>query len=66
MPEFIVTLIAAIVFCLSVIVLNALTGLAIGLRVAPADLSENGLLQYGLALVLAHLVWRLAARRDVA
>ncbi|WP_375407820.1 hypothetical protein [uncultured Methylobacterium sp.] len=66
MPDFILILVAATVFCLAVVLLNALTGLAIGLKVAPADLSENGLLQYGLALVVAHLTWRFAARRVVA
>lgn len=66
MPDFIVALIAAIVFCLSVVVLNALTNLAIGLHVAPVDLGENGFLQYGLALAAGYRSWRLAARRALA
>lgn len=66
MPDFIVALIASIVFCLGVVTLNALTELAIGLKVAPANLAENGLLQYGLALVVAYVVWQWAVRRDIA
>lgn len=66
MPDFIVALLASIVFCLGVVVFNALTELAVRLKVAPTHLSENGLLQYGLALVVAYVVWQRAIRRDVA
>lgn len=63
MPDFVAALLAAAVFCFGVIALNALTRLVIQMQVAPADLAENGFLQYGGALVLARVAYR---RRPVA
>ncbi|MBY0257952.1 hypothetical protein [Methylobacterium sp.] len=65
MPDFVATLAAAALFCGGVLILNGLTRLALHLHLAPADLAENGLLQYGLALGLAGLFWRLAARDPI-
>lgn len=64
MPDFVAALITAAVFCAGLILLNALTHWAIQAQIAPADLAENGMLQYGLALALAGFTWRraLAAR----
>ncbi len=65
MPDFIAGLLAAATFCLGFTALNALTRLA-G-PIAPDDLSEAGLLQYGLAGLLACAAWRHAAQmRPVA
>ncbi|MCJ2047091.1 hypothetical protein MKK58_21495 [Methylobacterium sp. J-078] len=63
MPDFVATLAAAALFCGGVLILNGLTRLALHLHLAPFDLAENGLLQYGLALGLAGLFWRRAARK---
>lgn len=62
MPDFVATLAAAALFCGGVLILNGLTRLALHLHLAPYDLAENGLLQYGLALGLAGLFWRRAVR----
>ncbi|MDB5646281.1 hypothetical protein [Methylobacterium sp.] len=64
MPVFVAALVAATVFCTSVLVLNGLTLLALRLHLAPADMGENGLAQYGLALVAAGFLWRRAGRRN--
>jgi hypothetical protein len=63
MPDFVAALASAAAFCLAVILSNAATRLAIDLHIAPADLGENGPVQYGLALLLAHLAWRRMTRR---
>ncbi|GEP05083.1 hypothetical protein [Methylobacterium oxalidis] len=66
MPDFVAALAAAAVFCLSLIVLNALTRLALLWQVAPHDLAENGFLQLGGAVILARAAYRrapLPARR---
>lgn len=60
MPDFIAALITAAVFCAGVIVLNALTRFAIQMQIAPSDLAEGGLVQYGAALVIARSTWRRA------
>ncbi|KQO52159.1 hypothetical protein ACYQR9_13175 [Methylobacterium sp. CM6241] len=60
MPDFVAALITAAVFCAGLILLNALTRWAIQTQIAPADLAENGMLQYGLALALAGFTWRRA------
>lgn len=58
MPDFVAALLAAAVFCIGVILLNALTRLALQMQVAPNDLAENGFVQYGGALVLARVAYR--------
>ena len=58
MPDFVAAMITAAAFCAGLILLNALTHWALQAQIAPTDLAENGLLQYGLALVLAGLTWR--------
>lgn len=63
MPDFIAALVAAAIFCAGLILLNGLTRLALQMHVAPADLAENGLLQYGLAAALAGSTWRRSLRR---
>lgn len=63
MPDFIAALAAAALFCGAMPVLNGLTRLVLHLHWAPADLGENGFLQYGLALALAGLLWRRTTRR---
>ncbi|WP_018044403.1 hypothetical protein [Methylobacterium sp. 88A] len=60
MPDFVAALITAAAFCAGLILLNVLTRWAIQAQIAPADLAENGLLQYGLAIALAGLTWRRA------
>ncbi|CAA2139662.1 MULTISPECIES: hypothetical protein [Methylobacterium] len=60
MPDFVAALITAAAFCAGLILLNVLTRWAIQAQIAPADLAENGLLQYGLALALAGCTWRRA------
>jgi hypothetical protein len=66
MPDFLATLLAALVFCLGLIALNALTRLALQWQVAPMDLAENGMLQYGLAVAAAATVWRRTVRPRIA
>lgn len=63
MPDFVATLAAAILFCVVVLLLNALTRLTLGLHLAPADLAENGLAQFVPALMVSVLVWRRAVGR---
>lgn len=63
MPDFVAALVAAAIFCAGLIVLNALTRLAMQLQIAPSDLAENGFLQYGGALALAGSTWRRAQAR---
>ncbi|MCJ2131738.1 hypothetical protein [Methylobacterium sp. E-045] len=60
MPDFVAALITAAAFCAGLILLNALTRWGIQAHMAPADLAENGLLQYGLAIALAGFTWRRA------
>lgn len=60
MPDFVAALITAAAFCAGLILLNVLTRWAIQAQIAPADLAENGLLQYGLAIALAGFTWRRA------
>ncbi|MCC0808224.1 hypothetical protein FPV16_18750 [Methylobacterium sp. W2] len=60
MPDFVAALITAAAFCAGLILLNVLTRWAIQAQIAPADLAENGLLQYGLAIALAGFIWRRA------
>ncbi|GJD38507.1 hypothetical protein [Methylobacterium bullatum] len=60
MPDFVAALITAAAFCAGLILLNVLTRWAIQAQIAPADLAENGLLQYGLALALAGCTWQRA------
>lgn len=60
MPDFVAALITAAAFCAGLILLNVLTRWAIQVQIAPADLAENGLLQYGLAIALAGFTWRRA------
>ncbi|MBX9933158.1 MAG: hypothetical protein K2Y56_16745 [Methylobacterium sp.] len=62
MPDFIAALVSAILFCVAVILLNGATRLVIALGMAPADLAENGFVQYGLALAVAVIFWRRATR----
>ncbi|NEU12216.1 hypothetical protein G3T14_08730 [Methylobacterium sp. BTF04] len=64
MPDFVAALVTAAIFCAGLIALNGLTRLAIAWHVAPSDLGENGLLQYGLAVALAGVAWRRALRRQ--
>ncbi len=66
MPDFVAALLAAASFCAAVIVLNGLTRIAHHMQVAPVDLAENGLLQFGLALALAGSTWRHAIARSFA
>ncbi len=66
MPDFLATLLAALVFCLGLIALNALTRVALQWHVAPMDLAENGMLQYGLAVAAAATVWRRTVRPRIA
>ena len=66
MPDFVAALITAAVFCAGLILLNALTCWAIQTQIAPADLAENGMLQYGLALAAAATVWRRTVRGRIA
>ena len=66
MPDFLATLLAVLVFCLGLIALNALTRLALQWQVAPMDLAENGMLQYGLAVAAAATVWRRTVRPRIA
>lgn len=63
MPDFVAALVATATFCASLILLNGLTRMAMQLPIAPTDLAENGLLQYGAALALAWATWRRAVRR---
>lgn len=63
MPDFVAALVAAAIFCAGLILLNGLTRMAMQWQIAPADLAENGLLQYGAALALAGAAWRRAVRR---
>ncbi|GJE19172.1 hypothetical protein [Methylobacterium marchantiae] len=63
MPDFVAALITAAAFCAAVIVTNALTRWALQLHIAPADLAENGLLQYGVALAFASSAWKRALGR---
>jgi hypothetical protein len=65
MPDFIAALLTAATFCIGLMALNALTRLAIQMQIAPSDLAEGGLVQYGGALVLATATWRRAQRRPV-
>ncbi|CAA2104409.1 hypothetical protein MBUL_02689 [Methylobacterium bullatum] len=60
MPDFVAALITAAAFCAGLILLNVLTRWAIQAQIAPVDLAENGLLQYGLAIALAGFTWRRA------
>ena len=60
MPDFVAALITAAAFCAGLILLNVLTRWALQAQIAPADLAENGLLQYGLAIALAGFTWRRA------
>ncbi|WP_027172886.1 hypothetical protein [Methylobacterium sp. 10] len=60
MPDFVAALITAAAFCAGLMLLNVLTRWALQAQIAPTDLAENGLLQYGLALVLAGFTWRRA------
>lgn len=66
MPDFVAALVSAAIFCAGLILLNGLTRLAMQVQIAPADLAENGLLQYGVALALAGATWRRALRRPSA
>jgi hypothetical protein len=63
MPDFVAALITAAAFCAGLILLNVLTRWAIQAQIAPADLAENGLLQYGLAIALAGFTWLRALAR---
>lgn len=63
MPDFVAALVAAAIFCGGLILLNGLTRMIMPLSIAPADLAENGLLQYGAALALAGATWRRALGR---
>lgn len=65
MSDFVAALLAAAAFCAASIALNALTRLAIDWHFAPNQLAENGFLQFGGALVLAHLAYRRAPGRRV-
>ncbi|MDO9425997.1 MAG: hypothetical protein Q7T93_04125 [Methylobacterium sp.] len=66
MPDFVATLVASLIFCLGLMLLNAGTRLALQWYAAPADLAENGMLQYGLALAAAATVWRRTVRGRIA
>ncbi|WP_443136629.1 hypothetical protein [Methylobacterium sp. Leaf399] len=66
LPNFVAVLISVLAFTLGVVVLNGLTRLAMAAGMAPADLAENGFLQYGGALLAAHAIRRLTARRGLA
>jgi hypothetical protein len=63
MPEFVASLLAAAAFCLTLLVLNALTRLLIQAHIGPADLGETGLLQIGGALIAARVAYRRAPHR---
>ncbi|MEE7489981.1 hypothetical protein [Methylobacterium oryzae] len=63
MPEFVASLLAAAAFCLTLLVLNALTRLLIQAHVAPADLGETGFLQIVGALLMARAAYRRAPER---
>ncbi|WP_019904591.1 hypothetical protein [Methylobacterium sp. 77] len=66
MPDFVAALITAAAFCAAVIVTNALTRWALQMHLAPADLAENGFLQYGVSLAFAASAWRrVLARRPI-
>ena len=66
MSDFVATLLAALTFCVGLMLLNAVTRLALQWHVAPTDLAENGMLQYGLAMVAAGTAWRGAVRVPIA
>lgn len=63
MPEFVASLLAAAVFCLTLLALNALTRILIQTHLAPSDLGESGFLQVGGALLLARAAYRRAPHR---
>lgn len=63
MPEFVASLLAAAVFCLALLALNALTRVLIQAHVAPSDLGESGFIQIGGALLLARVAYRRAPVR---
>lgn len=65
MSDFVAALAATALFCTGVLVFNALTRLALRMAWMPADLSENGFLQFGLALALSVALFRKASRRSV-
>ncbi len=62
MPDFVAALLSAVAFCAALLALNALTRCLIQWHLAPQSLAENGLLQYGGALVLARAAYRRAPR----
>ncbi|WP_163579812.1 hypothetical protein, partial [Klebsiella pneumoniae] len=65
MPDFVAALFAAAAFCMGVIAFNALTRAVVQMQIAPSDLGENGLAQFGGALLLARVAYRYPrARRD--
>ncbi|MGU3540365.1 hypothetical protein [Methylobacterium sp. A54F] len=66
MPDFVASLGAAAVFCLALIALNALTRLAVQWQLGPHEFAENGLLQFGGALVLARAAYRRGTGRHLA
>lgn len=63
MPDFVAALLAAAAFCIVLVALNALTRLLIQAHLAPHALAENGVLQFGGALVLARVTYRRAPAR---
>ncbi|MBD8909196.1 hypothetical protein [Methylorubrum zatmanii] len=62
MPDFVAAALASAVFCLAVIALNALTRLALQTHLAPDGLAENGLVQFGGAVMLAGTTYRRTTR----
>jgi hypothetical protein len=63
MPEFVATLLAAAAFCVTLLLLNAVTRWLLQAQLGPHELCENSFLQYGSALVVARATYRRAPLR---
>lgn len=63
MPEFIATLLGAAAFCLTLMLLNAVTRWLLQAHLGPQMLCEDSVLQYGSALVVARAAYRRAPLR---
>lgn len=63
MPEFVATLLAAAAFCLTLMLLNAVTRWLLQAHLGPQMLCENSVLQYGSALVVARVAYSRAPLR---
>lgn len=63
MPEFVATLLGAAAFCLTLMLLNAVTRWLLQAHLGPQMLCEDSVLQYGSALVVARAAYRRAPLR---